>query len=50
MKICQDLRLYIKDNMPKVSHITPFAFWDMRTQDMSNVCLKHTQTMEYVKN
>ena len=39
MKICQYLRLYIKNYMPNVS-LLPITFWYMRTRDAWNVCLQ----------
>ena len=29
-----------RNNMPKVSHLTPFTFWDMHIRDIWNVCLQ----------
>ena len=48
MKICQCLRLYIKYNIPKVSHHITLFFFEIRALEMREMLVyKYTQTMEY---
>ena len=48
MKICQCLRLYIKYNIPKVSHHITLFFFEICALEMREMLVyKYTQTMEY---